>query len=59
MELCREESLASKWLENRDPELDIYKMYREILKAVRYLHEQVSYALHYEITTVIITYILV
>ena len=40
MELCREESLA-KWLENRDPELDIYKMYREILKAVRYLHEKV------------------
>ena len=41
MELCREESLA-KWLETRDPQLDIYKMYREILKAVKYLHEQVN-----------------
>ncbi len=40
MELCREESLA-KWLETRDPELNIYKVYREILKAVKYLHEQV------------------
>lgn len=41
MELCRKESLAQWLLDTRQPGQDIYKMYREILQAVAYLHFKV------------------
>ena len=40
MELCRPENL-SKWLEEREPQLDVDKMCREMLEAVKYLHAKV------------------
>jgi hypothetical protein len=42
MELCRKENLTD-WLKTRQPEyLGVNEMFREILLAVEYLHEQVS-----------------
>ena len=37
MELCRKDTLA-KWLDKRNPTLDVHHIFREILQAVHHLH---------------------
>jgi serine/threonine protein kinase len=53
MELCRKETLDI-WLKKRRlqniDEFNVYEKYREILKAVEYLHSQVVYSIVFRIS---------